>query len=122
MAEQVRTPSIRSVADVTRDRKRREFQAGKALCRRILHSTLKCKGIPDVASDTLLPRGLHVRAVLVKPATSRAARTAWAHCTDQAGGHQPARGLPLPGGALCRATHAVTNGSQNKCQQLKSTA
>ena len=48
------------------------------------------------------------------------ARADRAHRTDTAGGHQPARGLSLPRRALRRAAAAVTNGSKNKHQQLKS--
>jgi hypothetical protein len=45
-------------------------------------------------------------------APDRAVRADRAHRADEAGGHRPARGLPLPGRVLCRAAAAVTNGSQ----------
>ena len=41
---------------------------------------------------------------------------------DTAGGHQPARRLPLPHRALRRSTPAVTNCSENKRRRLKPTS
>jgi TnpA family transposase len=54
-------------------------------------------------------------------ATDRAAGADRAHRTDAAGGHQPARRLPLPTGALRGADPAVANCGENKHQRLKST-
>lgn len=61
IADQVRSPHIRNAADVMRDRLRRGYLASKRVRRRILTTTLKRHGVPDVRSDTLLPRVLHRR-------------------------------------------------------------
>ncbi|TAN03499.1 MAG: hypothetical protein EPN36_12090 [Rhodanobacteraceae bacterium] len=59
LAEQVGSPHIRSVADVKHDRLRRGYLASKRVQRRIIATTLKSEGVPDVRSDRLLPRVLH---------------------------------------------------------------
>jgi len=51
-------------------------------------------------------------------APDRAAGADWAHRTDAAWGHQPARRLPIPAGALRRSDPAVTNCSENECWRL----
>ena len=59
LAEQVESAHIRNVADVKQDRLRRRYLASKRVRRRILATTLKRQGVPDVRSDRLLPRVLH---------------------------------------------------------------
>lgn len=61
LAEQVRSPHIRNISDVQRDRLRRKYLASKRVQRRILVAALKRHGIPDVRNDKLLPRVLHQR-------------------------------------------------------------
>lgn len=63
IAEQARDPTIRGVADVASQRKGRAFSAKKRVQRRVLRETLKREGIPDVATDTMLPRRLRSRAM-----------------------------------------------------------
>ena len=63
LAEQVGSPHIRDVSDVQQDRLRRKYQASKRVHRRILVTTLRREGIPNVPNDKLLPRVLHRRLV-----------------------------------------------------------
>lgn len=63
LAEQVSSTKIRSVADVEKYRIRRKYQASKKLRRRVLFSTLKKNGVPDVLLDHVLPRVLHRKLV-----------------------------------------------------------
>lgn len=63
LAEQVRSPHIRSVSDVQHGRLRKKYQTSKRLQRRILAATLKREGIPNVSNDKLLPRVLHRRLI-----------------------------------------------------------
>jgi hypothetical protein len=63
LAEQVRSPHIRSVSDVQRGRLRRKYQTSKRVQRRILAAALKREGIPNVPNDKLLPRVLHRRLI-----------------------------------------------------------
>ena len=55
LAEQVLSPLIRNADDVCRVRVQKKYQASKRLRRKVLLSTMKREGIPDVLSDTLLP-------------------------------------------------------------------
>jgi len=61
LAEQVRNPSIRNIADVCADRAKRKFASSRHLRLRILKKALKSEGIPDVAADKLLPPVLRRR-------------------------------------------------------------
>src|SRR5690606_6546983 len=61
LAEQIRSPHIRNVADVQRHRLHRKYLASKRVQRRILVTALKRRGIPNVHNDMLLPRVLHRR-------------------------------------------------------------
>lgn len=64
LAEQTRSPRIRSVADVRKNPEKKGFHASKVLRRRIIERTLKSRGVPDVAADKLLPEVL--RRALVR--------------------------------------------------------
>jgi ribosomal protein S26 len=61
IAEQVKSPHIRSVKDVEADRKSRCYQMSKKVRRRVLLQTLKNEGIPDLKTDRLIPHYLRNR-------------------------------------------------------------
>jgi hypothetical protein len=61
IAEQVASPSIRRFEDVTLDRQTKGLVASKRLARKVLHSTLRHKGILDLEAARVLPPVLYRR-------------------------------------------------------------
>lgn len=107
LAEQVKSPRIRSADDVKRDRLRRGYLASKRVRRRIVDATLKRQGVPDVRSDTLLPQVLR-RYLTKQGIRSIAAGAALGEIFRMARTHRNLEPLRVEAAkALARATRVI---------------